>query len=111
MDRQSAIEKFCSYLSVEGISETDCEHTRLVWFTYGIQNLGQYSELYLKTNVLLLACVFENYRENCLQACGLDVAWYFTSPGFPREAVLKYTDVSLELLTEADMMIFVMDGK
>ena len=110
VDRLPAIEQFYSYPSEEGISETDYEHARLVWDTFGIQNLGQYSYFYLKTDVLLLADVFENFRENCMQAYGLDAAWYFTTPGFSWDAMLKLTNVSLELLTEVDMLLFVEKG-
>ena len=61
-----------------------------------------YHDLYLESDVLLLADVFENFRNVCLTNYKLDPAWYFTSPGIAWEAALKFTGVELELLTDPD---------
>jgi len=90
---------FYSQLSGEGISDGDYQHATTVWNTFGCQNFGDYHDLYLKTDVLLLADVFENFRKTCLGQYGLDPAHYYTSPGLSWDALLKKTDVELELMT------------
>jgi hypothetical protein len=72
--------------------------------------MGEYHDLYLKTDVLLLADVFENFRELCLDYYGLDAAHYFTSPGLAWDAALKLSKVKLELLTDPDMFLMVEKG-
>ena len=105
-----SIEDFYSSLNDEGISEKDYQHAQRVWNTFEIENLGGYCDLYLKTDVLLLADVFQNFRDSCMEAYSLDVAHYFTTPGFSWDAMLKYTGVSLQLFTDVDMLLFVERG-
>lgn len=69
--------------------------------------MGEYADLYLKTDVLLLADVFEQFRSSCFNIYGLDPVHYFTLPGFSWDAMLKYTQVNIELLTDIDMLLFV----
>ena len=57
--------------------------------------MGDYHDLYLKTDILLLADVFETYRKTCLKVYGLDPAHYYTSPGLSWDALLKHSDVEL----------------
>ncbi|XP_031781361.1 uncharacterized protein LOC116416574 [Nasonia vitripennis] len=63
-----------------------------------------------KTDVILLADVFENFRDNCLEAYGLDPAHYYTTPGLTWDAMLKYTNIELELPTDVDILLFVERG-
>ncbi|XP_070529934.1 uncharacterized protein [Cardiocondyla obscurior] len=74
-----------------------------VWQQFSIRTLGEYSDLYLKTDVLLLADVFENFRDRCVESYGLDPAHYYTLPGFTWDAMLKHTRINFELLTDIDM--------
>ena len=64
-------------------------------------------DLYVETDVALLADVFENFRNLCQEQYGLDPAHYLTSPGLSWDALLKKTGVELELLTDIDMHLFV----
>lgn len=101
---------FHSCLYEQDIEAEDYEHAQNVWETFQIKDLGEYSDLYLKTDVLLLADVFESFRNNCMSSYGLDPAHYYTTPGFAWDAMLKFTNVKLELLTDIDMFLFVERG-
>ena len=65
---------FCSILKEEDITVEDNNHAGDVWNTFNCQNLRDYHYLYLKCDVLLLADVFENFREVCLTTYKLDPA-------------------------------------
>ena len=80
------------------------------WATFGCKTLGDYSDLYCRTDVLLLADVFETFRKMCLRQYGLDPAHYYTSPGLSWDALLKKTGVELELLTDYDQHLFIERG-
>ena len=103
-------EAFYSKLSDEHISDSDYAHAQKVWATFGCFNLGDYTDLYCRTDVLLLADVFESFRKTCLRQYGLDPAHYYTSPGLSWDALLKKTRVELELLTDYDQHLFIEKG-
>ncbi|XP_011858312.1 PREDICTED: uncharacterized protein LOC105555880 [Vollenhovia emeryi] len=103
-------EAFYSSLTGESVSDNDYEHAVNVWQRFRISNLGEYSDLYLKTDVLLLADVFENFRDKCIRSYDLDPAHYYTLPGYTWDAMLKHTGVQFELLTDIDMLLFVERG-
>lgn len=77
-----------------------------MWRKFKINTIGEYSELYLKTDVLLLADVFENFRNTCHRIYQLDPAHYYTSPGLSFDAMLKHTGVEIELQTDIEKFIF-----
>lgn len=98
-------EAFYSALYDEHITQKDYEHAQLVWKEFDCKTMKDYHDLYLKSDILLLADVFMNYRKECHTAYGLDPTWYMTSHQFSWEAALKYTKVELELLTNPDMYL------
>ena len=75
-----------------------------------IKSIGEYHDLYLESDVLRLSEVFENFRNTCLQNYKPDPCHYFTPPGLSWNAVLKMTDIKLELITEMDMFLFIEKG-
>lgn len=101
---------FYSKLTDEEISDEDYEHARTVWKTFECKTLRDYLDLYNKSDVLILADVFENFRDLCIKHYGLDPAWYYTSPGLAWDAALKITKVTLELLTDPDMLLMIKRG-
>ncbi len=103
-------EKFYSKLNDEHIKVEEYEHALRVWEAFGCKTLCDYHDLYVKTDVALLADVFENFRKICLEQYELDPANYYTSPGLSWDTLLKKTGVELELLTEVDMHLFIERG-
>ena len=103
-------EAFYSRLNDGGISDEDYVHAQNVWKTFKMEYFKDYHELYNKVDVLLLADVFENFRNICLKNYELDPAHYYTAPGLAWDAALKVTDVSLELLSDIDMLLMYEKG-
>ena len=104
------IEEFYSKFNEEHISEKDYNHAKEVWNAFRIKNMGEYHDLYLQSDVLLLTDVFENFRNTCMQYYGLDPCHYFTSPGLSWDAMLKMTKVKLELMKNINMYQFIEKG-
>ena len=98
-------EAFFSKLNMESISAEDYEHAQQVWSIMKKKTLGCYHDMYLKTDVLLLTDVFENFRDVCLQHCKLDPAHLYAAPGLAWQVALKYTGVKLVLLTDYDKLL------
>ena len=94
---------FYSKLNEQEQSDEDYEHAKAIWSWFGLRSMGQYHDLYLKTDVLLLSDVFENFRSTCLSNYELDPAHYFTAPGLSWDACLRHSNVTLELLSDPDM--------
>ena len=103
-------EKFFNRLNETHISNEDYAHAQNVWEKFGLKNMGEYHDLYLKSDVLLLADVFEEFRSVCFENYQLDPAWYYTSPGLAWDAALKKTGVRLQLLTDPDMLLMFEEG-
>ena len=103
-------EAFYSRLTGEGISDEDLKHAEKVWKVFGMKTLQDYHDLYNVTDALLLADVFENFRNVCMENYKLDPAHYFTAPGLAWDACLKITDVELELLSDIDMLLMIEKG-
>ena len=103
-------EEFYSILNNEHISDENYKHAQNVWNTFNLKNMGEYHDLYLQSDILLLTDVFENFRKTCLEYYKLDPCHYFTSPGLSWDAMLKMTDIKLELMTDVDMFQFIEKG-
>ena len=101
---------FFSRLKQEKVSEKDFEHAQKVWREFELKNMGEYHDLYLKTDVLLLADVMENFRKLCEENYELDPAHFFTVPGMAWDAMLKITGIKLELLEDVDMLLMIEKG-
>ena len=101
-----AKEDFYSIMNDEHITDDDYKHAQTVWETFKLDNMGEYHNLYLKTDVLLLADVFENFRKTCLEYYKLDPCHYYTSPSLAWNSMLKMTNIQLELMTDIDMFQF-----
>ena len=101
---------FYSKLDLEDITDKDYEHAQKVWKVFGIKNLGEYHDLYVQSDTLLLADVFENFRDKCIEIYELDPAHFLSAPRLAWQACLKKTRVNLELLADIDMLLMVEKG-
>ena len=103
-------ESFYSKLNKEDITDEDYAHAQKVWKVFEIKNLGEYHDLYVQSDTLLLADVFENFRDGCIDTYKLDPAHFLSAPGLAWQACLKKTGVKLELLTDNNMLMMVEKG-
>ena len=103
-------EAFYSNLNLENISDEDYLHAQKVWEVFEIRDLGEYHNLFVRTDTLLLADVSENFRNMCLEIYGLDPVYFVSAPELAWQACLKKTEVKLELLTDYDMLLVVGKG-
>ena len=101
---------FYSNLTMEDISDTDYAHANNVFKKFDIKNLGEYHDLYVRSDTLLLADVFENFRNACMKNYELDPAHFVSLPGLAWQACLKKANVELELITDYDMLLMIEDG-
>ena len=95
---------------MSSISEDNYQHAQKVWQEFGIRNLGDNHDLYLRTDMVLLANVYEAFRDTCLEHYKLDPAHFYTSPGLAWKACLKCTGIKSELLTNPDMILMLERG-
>ena len=103
-------EAFYSSLNMEGITGVDYRHAKGVCKEFKLKNQCDYHEFYVKRDALLLADVFENFRNNCIEIYELDPAHFLSAPGLAWQPCLKKTGVKLELLTDIDMLLMVEKG-
>ena len=103
-------EAFYSNLNMKDITDVDCKHAKIVFKNLIDKNLGDYHDLYFQSDTLLLADVFENFRNMRIKVYELDLAHFLSAPGLAWQACLKKTEVKLELLTNADMLLMVEKG-
>ena len=101
---------FYSNLNMENIEDIDYGHCNNVFNKFELNNLGEYHDLYVQSDTLLLADVFENFRDTCLKEYELDPAHVLSLPGLAWQGCLKKTNIELELLTDYDMLLMVEEG-
>ena len=97
---------FYSELILEDISDSDYEHAEKVFKRY-CKNMGDYHDLYVPIDTLLLTDVYENFRNKCLEIYGLDPWYFYSAPGLAWHACLKNTGVKLKLLTDIDVLLMI----
>ena len=96
-----------SHINMKDITDADYAHAKRVCKNFEIKNLGGYHDLYLQSNTLLLADVFENCRNMCLEIYELDPAKFLSAPGLAWQAAFKKTKVKLDLLSDINMKFLV----
>ena len=101
---------FYSKLKEEHITNEDYEKAQNIWKHFKLKNMQEYNELYLKTDVLLRADVFENFRKQCIETYKLNPIHYYTSQGFSFDSMLKFTEIQLDLLSDGDMYNMIEQG-
>ena len=95
---------------MEAITSVDYSYAKRVYKQLKSKNLGDYHDLHVQSNTLLLADVLENFRNKCIEIHKLDPAHFLSAPGLVWEACLKKTGVKLELLTDYDMLLMIEKG-
>ena len=101
---------FYSNLNMENIDDLDYRHDNNVFKSFKLENLGDYHDLYVQSDTLLLADVFEKFRDMCIKVDELDPAHFVSLPGLAWQACLKKTNIELGLLTDYDMLLMVEKG-
>ena len=109
-DKPPPQKAFFSKLTGRGITDKNYKHVWNVWNTWNMETMKDYHELYNESDALLLADVFENFRDLCLKIYGLDPVYYFTAPGLAWDACLKMTNINLELLSDPNMLLMFEKG-
>jgi hypothetical protein len=92
------------------LSDEDYERAQKVWNHFGMKSMRDYHNLYLETDVLLLADIFESFRKTCLGNYGRDSAHYLSAPGLSWDAFLKRSGSEIELVSDMDMFQFFEKG-
>ena len=103
-------ESFYSSVNMENIDDIEYRHGNNVFKKFELKHLGEYHDLYVQRDTLLLADVFEKFRNMCIRVYERDPAHFLSLPGLAWQASLKKTNVKLELLTDYDMLLMVEEG-
>ena len=97
-------------MNLENISNEHHEHVQKVWNVFEIKNRGEYHDLFVQSDTLLLADVFENFRNMCIDIYGLDPVYFVSATALAWQACLKKTGVKLELITYYNMILIIEKG-
>ena len=102
-------EAFFSSLNIEDIMACH-RHAKNVFKNLSNKNLGDYHDLYVQSDTLLLADVFENFRNRCIKVYELNPDHFLSAPGLAWQACLKKTETELKLVTDFKMLLMVGQG-
>ena len=100
-------EAFYSSLNMKGITSVDYRHEKRVYKELKMNNLGDYHDLYVKSDTFLFADAFENFSNKCIEIYELDTAHFLSGPGLAWQVCLRNTEVKFELITDIDMLLMV----
>ena len=92
---------------MEDITDADYVQAKRVCKKFEIKNLGEYHDLYFQRHTLLLADIFDSFRNMCLKIYELDPEKFLPAPGLAWQTALKRTKVKLHLLTDIDILLIV----
>ena len=105
-----AKERFFNILTQSHISNEVYERLERMWNHFECRTMQDFCDIYLKIDVLLLAAVFEEFRDMSFNEFDLDPAHFFSVPGLTWCAAMKHTKASIELLTDKNMLLFIEKG-
>ena len=100
-------EDFYNSLNMEDITGANYRHAKRVFKEFKMNNFGEHHNLYPQSDTLLLADVFENFKNKCIEIYELDPAHFLSAPGLAWQVCLKQTGIILDLLTDANMLLIV----
>ena len=95
---------------IRDITDADYAHPKRVCKYFEIKNLGEYHDVYVQSEILLLADVFDNFRNMCIKIYELDSAKFISAPGLAGQAALKKTKVKIDFSTDINMLLMVEEG-
>ena len=104
------IEKFFSKLTSKSLDAETYDRLKTIWSVFGCKNIGDFHDIYLRTDVILLTAIFENFRKMSMEEFKLDPAHFFSAPGLSWMAALKVTRVSMDFIKDIDMMLMIERG-
>lgn len=97
-------------MSGSEVSEEDYRHAQIVFETFGLKNLGEYSDLYLRTDCLLLADIFKNFRKWTLKTYKIEPLHFVSLPSLSMSCALKQSKVKLQLIDDPDIYLMIEQG-
>ena len=110
LDKLPEQQNFYSKLSKSNCSDESYKQATKVWEHFNCKTFIDYHNIYLKSDVLLLCDIWDNFREVCFNNYKLDVAYYYTAPSLAWDAMLKYSNIEMELITDYDQFMFIEHG-
>ena len=101
---------FYSHLNMDDITGADYAQSKRVFKDFEMKNLGEYNDLYVQSDTLLLVDLLENFRNMSLEIYEVDSGKFLSAPGLPWQAALKNTEAKLDLIGDIDVLLMVEKG-